>query len=209
MVTVVKAIAAAGWPEPPRLHVVTRGAQAVPASPATATSPDVDVTQAPLLGLARTLANEHPELRCLRIDLDPSPSRDEAAALHAELIADDDEDEVAWRGATRSGARLVRSAQPLDDAAREAARTFEPVRGRAFELAFGSRGSFDDLVLRPAARRAPGPGEVEIEVEAAGLNFRDVLVAMGLLGEEAGVVIGRGEPGARVRRGRSRRSARA
>jgi NADPH:quinone reductase-like Zn-dependent oxidoreductase len=29
------------------------------------------------------------------------------------------------------------------------------------------------------ARRAPGPGEVELEVRAAGLNFRDVLSALG------------------------------
>ena len=32
----------------------------------------------------------------------------------------------------------------------------------------------------PAQRRAPGPGEVEIRVRASGLNFRDVLSALGL-----------------------------
>jgi NADPH:quinone reductase-like Zn-dependent oxidoreductase len=30
-------------------------------------------------------------------------------------------------------------------------------------------------------RRGPGPGEAEIEVKAAALNFRDVLIALGLL----------------------------
>ena len=34
--------------------------------------------------------------------------------------------------------------------------------------------------MAPAVRRAPGRGEVEIRVRAAGLNFRDVLWAMGL-----------------------------
>ncbi len=190
VVPLVKAIAASGWADPPRLHLVTRGAQAAGAGNGAAG--DVDVAQAPLLGMARVLANEHPELRCLRIDLDPSPSQDEAAALHAELIADDGEDEVAWRGAVRSAARLAR--KPVEDApARE--RRFEPATGRPFELAFGSRGSLEDLELRPGRRHAPGPGEVEIEVEAAGLNFRDVLVAMGLLGEEAGVVLGKGSLG--------------
>ena len=42
--------------------------------------------------------------------------------------------------------------------------------------------------LRPqvVARRKPGPGEVEIRVRATGLNFRDVLMAMGMYpGESA------------------------
>ena len=34
-------------------------------------------------------------------------------------------------------------------------------------------------------RRLPGPNEIEIEVAATGLNFRDVMWAMGLLPEEA------------------------
>jgi NADPH:quinone reductase-like Zn-dependent oxidoreductase/acyl carrier protein len=40
-------------------------------------------------------------------------------------------------------------------------------------------GDLDSLKLAPLARRAPGPGEVEIEVRATGLNFRDVLTALG------------------------------
>ena len=47
-------------------------------------------------------------------------------------------------------------------------------------------------MLRPASaatRRAPGPGEVEVRVRATGLNFRDVLNAMGLYpGTEVGPV---------------------
>src|SRR5687768_12645793 len=34
-------------------------------------------------------------------------------------------------------------------------------------------------------RREPGPGEVEIEVHAVGLNFKDVMITMGLLPDEA------------------------
>ena len=36
------------------------------------------------------------------------------------------------------------------------------------------------LALRPAPRVAPGPGELEIRVVATGLNFRDVLNALGM-----------------------------
>nr|ALD82522.1 polyketide synthase [Nannocystis sp. MB1016] len=86
-----------------RLWLVTRGAQAVVGAPA-------DVGQAPLLGLARVVAMEHPELRCARVDLDPARPGDEAALLVKELLADAAEDEVAWRGATRQVLRLVRRA---------------------------------------------------------------------------------------------------
>jgi NADPH:quinone reductase-like Zn-dependent oxidoreductase/NADP-dependent 3-hydroxy acid dehydrogenase YdfG len=63
-------------------------------------------------------------------------------------------------------------------------------------------GTLDGLARQPLARRAPGPGEIEIAVEATGLNFRDVLNALGLYpgepplgGECAGRVVAVG-PGA-------------
>lgn len=40
-------------------------------------------------------------------------------------------------------------------------------------------GNLESLSVVPFELRAPGPGEVEIEVHAAGLNFRDVLTALG------------------------------
>ena len=70
---------------------------------------------------------------------------------------------------------------------------------------------FDELQLRPVARRAPGAGEVEIRVVAAGLNFRDVMNAVAMRddpeplgGECAGrvVAVGDGVSGLRRRRRR-------
>ena len=46
-----------------------------------------------------------------------------------------------------------------------------------------SLGALDGLAAVARPRRAPAPGEVEIEVAAAGLNFRDVLRALGMLVE--------------------------
>jgi acyl transferase domain-containing protein/acyl carrier protein len=48
------------------------------------------------------------------------------------------------------------------------------------------RGRLDSITLRPTPRQTPGPGQVEIAVCAAGLNFRDVLDAHGLYPGEAG-----------------------
>ncbi len=45
--------------------------------------------------------------------------------------------------------------------------------------------SLDQIRWMPARLRAPKPGEVQIEVAATGLNFRDVMWAQGLLPEEA------------------------
>ena len=75
----------------PRLWLVTRGAQ--PAGSAGRLA----VAQAPLWGLGAVIALEHPELRCVRVDLDPAGPAD-VAALRAELRADDREDQIALRG---------------------------------------------------------------------------------------------------------------
>ncbi|HVB38871.1 MAG TPA: beta-ketoacyl synthase N-terminal-like domain-containing protein, partial [Vicinamibacterales bacterium] len=59
-------------------------------------------------------------------------------------------------------------------------------------VAMSAPGLFSNLELRPAARRAPGPGEVEIEVAAAGLNFKDVLRALGMIPDMPGGTVDAG-----------------
>ncbi|WAS96618.1 type I polyketide synthase [Nannocystis punicea] len=98
----VQALAGMRWRDPPRLWLVTRGAQAV------AAGDDVAPVQAPVLGLGRVIATEHAELRCVRVDLPSDRGTDDVAALARELLADDAEDEVALRGGGRFVARLVR-----------------------------------------------------------------------------------------------------
>jgi myxalamid-type polyketide synthase MxaB len=50
-----------------------------------------------------------------------------------------------------------------------------------FRLQLSEYGVLDNLTLAPMQRRSPAPGAVEIQVGAAGVNFRDVLNALGLL----------------------------
>jgi NADPH:quinone reductase-like Zn-dependent oxidoreductase/acyl carrier protein len=54
-------------------------------------------------------------------------------------------------------------------------------QGENFRVEISSPGSLHTLRFLPASRRSPGPGEVEIEVAAAGLNFIEVLYALGML----------------------------
>ena len=102
------------------------------------------------------------------VDLDPAATRSARSGLVAELLADDDEMDVAFR----DGARLVSRVRPVTAAfpAEPTPQLLRKSPGRLIEeLAFG-----------PSRGAAPGPGEVEIRVRAAGLNFRDVLNALGL-----------------------------
>ncbi len=87
---------------PPRLWLVTKGAQAVNSHHLPG------VAQSPLWGMHKAIRQEHPELNCGIIDLDPEATRDEALTLFEEIWSDDAEDQVAFRNQTRYVARLVR-----------------------------------------------------------------------------------------------------
>ncbi len=158
---------------PPRLHdaspsfwLITHGAQAIGPSP-------IQLQHTSLWGLARVIRLEHPELQCRCLDLDPL--QPDLSLLLDELLAADAEDQIAYRQNHRYVARLVqrtekttKSALAIPDVA-------------AFQLKTSSDVFLDHLYLAPTIRRSPSVGEVEIQVRAAGVNFRDVLNALGLL----------------------------
>ena len=160
----VQVLVKEGGKELPSLYVVTRGAQAV------GEAKEVSVAQAPEWGLGRVIRLEHPELGCRQVDLwGEGTTEEQAEALLEELLAKDGEEQVALRSKERFVARLVR-------AKRGGLRLPE---SEAFGLVTSKAGSSEHLEVRSVSRRPPGPGEVEIEVSMAGLNFRDVLTALG------------------------------
>lgn len=154
----------------PSLTFVTRGAQAVGSAPW-----PIRVEQATLWGLARTVAVEQPQLQCKAVDLDPGGPFDTARQLVTEVLDGSDETEVAWRGGQRFAARLVRRSR-----ADAGDRPLPIPSGDGFQLATTARGVLDSLVIEPRPRALPGAGEVEVRVHGAGLNFRDVLNALGM-----------------------------
>ncbi len=144
-----------------RLVVVTCGAQSAGQS-------IVSPAAGALPGLIRVVMNEHPELGSRLIDLGPSSL--DIEALCAELRCGDEE-EVALRGTQRLVSRLVRvSPQPGSLSGADT----------PFQLETLKPGVFDQIVFRKADRRSPKAGEVEVEVLAAGLNFRDVMKVLGI-----------------------------
>ncbi|RRR73825.1 MAG: SDR family NAD(P)-dependent oxidoreductase, partial [Candidatus Viridilinea halotolerans] len=93
---------------PPRLWVVTQGAQAVTGSEA------VQPLAALLWGLGRVAAREHAEFWGGLVDLDPTEAAELAAThLLAALLANDGEPEVALRQGQRWVSRLERRTLPV------------------------------------------------------------------------------------------------
>jgi acyl transferase domain-containing protein len=66
----------------------------------------VNAFQAPLWGLGRVIAQEHPELHCTCVDLSSRPDETEYDALYQELTCPDQEDQIILRSAQRRVARL-------------------------------------------------------------------------------------------------------
>ncbi len=148
----------------PRLWLVSSSAASV------LPSEDVLLAQAPLWGLSRTLMLEYPEISPVLIDVGlenaaVGASQEIAGMLSAEIAANGPEPMVAFRHGTRYTPRLARNL-PRPEVVRS--------------LKIPSSGRLEDLRIEATSRKVPQPGEVEIEVRASGLNFRDVLTALGM-----------------------------
>jgi NADPH:quinone reductase-like Zn-dependent oxidoreductase/acyl carrier protein len=183
----VQAILKAKLSVVPQLWLTTFGAQTAGESASAR-----GLSQSPLWGLGRVIALEHPELHCVRLDLDPGFTPEESArAIYDEVAVASNEDQIMVRQEARKVARLVRG---VDDRLRIPT-------GQAFGLSLSTGGVLDNLSLREVERRSPAPGEIEIETRACGVNFLDVMDALGVLpfkrnqfgGECAGTVTAIGE----------------
>src|SRR6201997_1835492 len=154
-----------------RLDLVTRGAQ-----PAGRTKSPTTVAQGPALGLFRVILNEYPSFFGRGIDLGNEVSPSDFSFLWNELLRVDGEREVAFRGEARYVQRIVRGRS----AHQEQLDSSVPLRLESRE-----RGHLDRLGFKPFILPECEPGQVLIEVKAAGLNFRDVLKALALYPSEA------------------------
>ena len=163
-----------------RLLVVTHGAVTVDH----AGEPE-DLSAAAACGLVRSAQSEHPG-RIVQVDVDDDG--ESLALMPAALAAD--EPQVALRNGACYALRLAR----MESGGVLAL----PGAGSSWLLAPGEDGTLENMALAPTAEaiRPPADGQVRIEVRAAGVNFRDVLVALGMypgrghLGNEgSGVVV--------------------
>ena len=101
----VQAAAGLDATQKPRLWLVTRRAQAV-------SDGGVEIAQAPLVGLGKSVFLEHPELWGGMVDLESGEPKASAAAVAAELARPSAEFHVAYREGKRHVARLARRRPP-------------------------------------------------------------------------------------------------
>lgn len=124
---------------------------------------------------ARTLANEFSSLNVRRVDLDPVLSVEAAAErLGALLVSGTPETEFLLKADSTLAMRAERF--------RRATMLDEPVA--ACRLERPMHGGIERLAWAPIQPREPHKNEVQIAIEAVGLNFRDVMFAMSLLPED-------------------------
>ncbi|AGL16509.1 type I polyketide synthase [Actinoplanes sp. N902-109] len=156
--TVVQAWLEAGCPAGSRLVVRTRGAVA---------AADGDLVpgleSAGVWGLVRSAQSEHPDAGLILVDGDGSVDAAVAAG----------EREFALRGEAVLVPRLRSASDQLE----------LPVGSQAWRLGWAAGGDLDRVqaVSAPDAERPLGAHEVRVAVRAAGVNFRDLLSALGLL----------------------------
>jgi phthiocerol/phenolphthiocerol synthesis type-I polyketide synthase C len=170
----VQALSDAGSGPAPRLYLLTTG------GPAGEATDEAALPSSLLEGMARSISHEHAELRCTTLDLPAHPDEATIASLVREILADDEETQVALRNGQRRVGRLRHTALDRADPALGAAPgATRPEPGRPYRARIGEPGLLDSFVLDQATRRPPGVGEVEIAVAATGLNFLDLLTALG------------------------------
>lgn len=128
-----------------------------------------------MAGYARCLMNEFPAVEtCLLAWTPDAAPVVMAAALRRHIAEPLRERELRL---TAEGALVPRAARRMEARARALA------EGERSLLGIGPRG-LDDFTWAAAPRVAPGPGEVEVAVTATGLNFRDVMLGLGVLDSE-------------------------
>jgi NADPH:quinone reductase-like Zn-dependent oxidoreductase/NAD(P)-dependent dehydrogenase (short-subunit alcohol dehydrogenase family)/SAM-dependent methyltransferase/acyl carrier protein len=183
LLTTAQSLLTKNAPGSPRLYVVTSQASAIEAG-----HPEIDLAATPLVGFATGLTTEAPELRCTRLDCSAEETDSDAARIAAEVLSNADNQWVAWRSRDRYVATLRRMPPSISSQQM-------PERVR---LHTGS--GIEAFAYVPDEQREMQPDEVEIDVHATAINFRDVLQSLGIvnlqspLGTDcAGVILRVGE----------------
>ncbi|MEE9446013.1 MAG: SDR family NAD(P)-dependent oxidoreductase, partial [Cocleimonas sp.] len=171
---------------PAQLHLVTSGG-AVVAKEEQDFDFAISPAQSALWGLGRVVMNEHPDLNCSMIDLQGVfDAEDTGRLLLKELLSATDntsekhqENEVILSDTARHVMRMTPTALMASGSNNHV------TVNKPYALRFSTPGQLKNLVWQELPEQFLKADEIEIKPAAAGLNFRDVMYAMGLLSDEA------------------------
>ena len=165
LMTLVQAVMSKPWTIPVELSILTGGLFAP------GTEAPIRPEYAALWGMGRTIRNELGSLRTRLIDFTADTGDGAMDSLFSELVSDGADDEITLRGQKRYINKLARISNLVSDSE----------NGSDFIISQTKTRGFEGLKLLPQVRRKPGPGEVEIRVRAASINFKDIARISGLL----------------------------
>ena len=170
----------------PRLWITSMGAQAIPVIDRKNHrnyNPTISISQSSLVGFGRVIALEHPELVCTRVDLDLEESSiiTQGQALAFEIINSDKnkapiDQEIKYFKRNRYVSRL----EKFDS-------LIVPT-GCKYRLNIGKRGTLNKFKFdRLPEEILLEPHQIEVEVFATGVNFRDIVVGLNLMDPNSGI----------------------
>jgi acyl transferase domain-containing protein/NADPH:quinone reductase-like Zn-dependent oxidoreductase/acyl carrier protein/short-subunit dehydrogenase len=152
------------------LWLVFQGARATEGSP-------VRPIEAAAWAFSRVLANEFPKLDIRRIDIAQDvPPQDAAQQIRNIIVSGTDETELQVDKQTIRAVRVLSLHGALADSSQES------INPAVLQRRIGQGGQ--RVAWVPMDRKRPGKDEIEVEVEATGLNFRDLMWSLGLLPED-------------------------
>ncbi|MCB9957491.1 MAG: SDR family NAD(P)-dependent oxidoreductase [Rhodospirillaceae bacterium] len=167
------------WQRRPTIIAVVRTPAEVEAAEVEAAEPAHPLAAA-IQGFFRVLTNEHPELNPRSLRAPRTTPTGRLAPRLAELC-----DRSAWTGETEvvvDGERAL--ALRFDRAEDETATVSAPAPDR-YALTYRAAARLDGVVWQATEPGVVQPEEIEVQVEATACNFRDVMLALGLLPPEA------------------------
>ncbi|WP_299876191.1 type I polyketide synthase [uncultured Cocleimonas sp.] len=194
-IDLVKGLEKSGVTKMPQLKIVTSGGATL-AEDNQDFLFDTNPSQAPLWGLGRVIMNEHPDLDCKLIDLQGKFDLDiTSRVLMNELLlvsTDNNENEVIVNENVRHVMRMKRTVlrpkavtKKIKNAKNIKTTTAKTKKDIDYCLKFSSPGQLKNLIWQELSENFCRADEIQIKPHAAGLNFRDVMYAMGLLSDEA------------------------
>lgn len=140
----------------------------------------VNAFNAPLLGIARVAAHEHPEFNCRRIDL--SLDRFVEPGILCNLFLNGSaEREFAIRGDKLYVPRLERvDTSGIAEQSKKQKKKIPAGNYTPYRFVTDEPGVLENIYAKEIVRHMPVDDEIEVEVKAVGLNFMNVMSALGI-----------------------------
>jgi phthiocerol/phenolphthiocerol synthesis type-I polyketide synthase C len=147
----------------PRLWLLTRNAQTI------LEQERVEVSQAPVWGLSKTIAIEHPELHISRIDIDSQLCDADIDGVCQEISANLAEDQIAFRSGERYVNRLT-AKHSVEESEQDTSLLAEEADS-AYQLILTGSGTDKQIKLVKDYRKFTTAGTVEVAVAQTLINY--------------------------------------